>query len=122
VHKARRPAARAPAHEALLRFPVHGLGADVARLNFGVVRAFLDRDRNRLLTCLVGVILFRVAAAVNSLTDLLVPAAPVVVLASRITVPGFAPHTSRGVVGQWRGAGGAGCEDHGLAERLRVAR
>jgi hypothetical protein len=60
----------------------------------------------------LGIILFRVAAAVNFLTDLLVPAAPVVVLASRIAVPRFAPHASRRVVGQWGGAGGAVCDDH----------
>ena len=45
-------------------------------------------------------------------TDLLVPAAPVVVLAGRIAVSRFAPHASRRVVGQWRGACGAVCEDH----------
>jgi hypothetical protein len=46
------------------------------------------------------------------LADLLVPAAPVVVLARGIAVPGFVPHTSRGVVGERRGAGGAGCQDY----------
>ena len=57
-------------------------------------------------------VLFRVAAAVYFLADLLVAAAPVVVLASRVAISRFAPHTPRGVVGQWRGAGGAVCEDH----------
>jgi hypothetical protein len=57
------------------------------------------------------VVLFRVAAVVYFLTDLLVPAAPVVVLACGIAVSGFAPYTTRRVVGQWRGAGGAVCED-----------
>ena len=32
VREARRPTTRAPAHEALLRFPMQGLRADVARL------------------------------------------------------------------------------------------
>ena len=52
-------------------------------------------------------VLFRVAAAVDFLTDLLVPAAPVVVLASGDAVSRLAPHASRGVVGQRGGAGGA---------------
>jgi len=59
-----RPAARAPAHEALLRFPVDGLSADVARLALAVVRARLDRDRDGLLMFVVGAVLFRVATAV----------------------------------------------------------
>jgi hypothetical protein len=91
---------------------MHGLEADVTFLAHRVVRAFLDRDRDRLLVLYVGVVLFRVAAAVYFLTYLLVAAAPVVVLASRVTISRFAPHTSRGVVGQWRGAGGAVCKDH----------
>jgi len=77
-----------------------------------VVRAHLDRDRDCLLVFLVGVVLFRVAAAVYFLTDLLVAAAPVVMLASFVTVSCLASNTSRRVVGQWGGAGGAGCEDH----------
>jgi hypothetical protein len=83
-----------------------------SRLPRSVVRAFLDRDLHGLLILIVGVILLRVAGAVNFLADLLVLAAPVVVLASGITISGFAPHTTRGVVDQWGGAGGAGCEDH----------
>ena len=98
VRETRRPAARAPAHEALLCFPVEGFRADVARLTFCVVRTRLRRNRHGLLIFVVGVVLFRVAAAVNSLADLLVAAAPVVVLACGIAVPGFAPHASRGVV------------------------
>ena len=79
----------------------------------------LDGLRDGLLVFFVGVILFRVAAAVNPLTDLLVAAAPVVMLASGITVASFTPNTSRRVVGQWGGAGGAICEDHfALAGRL----
>jgi len=57
-------------------------------------------------------VLFRVAAAVHFLADLLVPTAPVVVLAGGVAVSRLAPHTPRGVVGQWRGAGGAIGKDH----------
>ena len=74
--------------------------------------ARLDRDRDGLLEFFVGVIFFRVAAAVYFLTHLLVAAAPVVMLAGRVTISQFASNASRGVVGQWRGAGGACCEDH----------
>ena len=88
-----------------------GLRAYVACLTFCVRRAFVGRLRDGLLTFFVGVVLLRVAAAVYFLTDLLVAAAPVVVLASGVAVSGFAPHTSRGVVGQWGGAGGAVCEE-----------
>ena len=48
-----------------------------------VVRARLDRDRDGLLVFFVCIILFRVAAAVDTFTNLLVAAAPVVMLASR---------------------------------------
>ena len=72
----------------------------------------LDRDRDGLLVFFVGVILFCVAAAVYSFTDLLVAAAPVVALARRVTVAGPTSNTPRRVVGQWGGAGGAICEDH----------
>ena len=53
-----------------------------ARLALRVVRARLDRDRDGLLVFFVCIILFRVAAAVYFLADLLVAAAPVVMLAS----------------------------------------
>ena len=49
-------------------------------------------------------------------------AAPVVMLASFVAVSRVASNTSRGVVGQWGGAGGAICEDHfALAGNVRVA-
>ena len=51
-----------------------------------VDRARLDRDRDGLLVFFVGVVLLRVAAAVYFLAHLLVAAAPVVMLASGITV------------------------------------
>ena len=66
---------------------MHGLETDVARLALRVVRARLDRDRDGLLVFFVCIILFCVAAAVYLLTHLLVAAAPVVVLARRVTVP-----------------------------------
>ena len=72
----------------------------------------VDRDRDGLLVFFVGVILLRVAAAVYFLAHLLVAAAPVVMLASGITISCMAPNASRRVVGQWGGAGGAVCEDH----------
>ena len=57
-------------------------------------------------------VLLRVAAAVYFLTHLLVAAAPVVMLASRVTVAGPTSNAPRRAAGQWGGAGGAGCEDH----------
>ena len=102
---------------------VAGCYADVARLALCVVGARLDRDRDGLLVFFVGIILLRVAAAVYFLTHLLVAAAPVVVLACRVTVPQLTSNATRGVVGQWGGAGGAICEDHfGLAGRLARSR
>ena len=105
------------------------MGADEARLTFRVVRARLDGNGDGLLVFFVGVVLLRVAAAVYLLTHLLVAAAPVVMLASGITVPGLTSNTSRRVVGQWGGAGGACYEDHlafcgellGFARRLDSA-
>ena len=72
----------------------------------------LDRDRDGLLVFFVGVVLLCVAAAVYFLADLLVAAAPVVVLASGSTISRCTSYASRRVVGQWGGAGGASCEDH----------
>jgi hypothetical protein len=89
-----------------------------------VLGACLDRDRDGLLVFFVGVILLRVAAAVDTFTNLLVAAAPVVMLASRVTIAGPTSNTTRRVVGQWGGAGGAFCEDHFwlAVELVRVAR
>ena len=92
----------------------------------GIVGARLDRDRDGLLVFFVCIILLRVAAAVYFLTHLLVAAAPVVHLASFVTISCVrvlkrsrtlvTSNTTRRVVGQWGGAGGAICEDHfGLA-------
>ena len=86
VREARRPAARTHTYEAFLCFPMQGLRADVARLALRVVRARLDGLRDGLLVFFVCIILFCVAAAVDPFTNLLVAAAPVVMLASRITI------------------------------------
>jgi len=110
VGKARRPAARAHAHEALICALKDALRAYVARLTFRVLGARLDRDRDGLLVFFVGVVSFRVAAAVDAFTNLLVAAAPVVLLAGGIAISGSASHASWRVVGQWGGAGGAVCE------------
>merc|ERR1719362_1587276 len=91
---------------------MESLRANVARLALRVVGALLDRDRDGLLVFFVGVVLFSVAAAVYPFTNLLVAAAPVVMLASRVTIAGPTSNTSRRGVGQWGGAGGAICEDH----------
>ena len=96
MRKARSPTARTHTHEALLRFPVEGLGADVARLALRVVGARLDRDRDGLLVFFVGVVLLCVAAAMDTFTNLLVAAAPVVMLASGVTVPRSASRAPRG--------------------------
>ena len=115
------------AYEAFSRERVHGPPANIADLALRRdrevhvfrspqtlirVRPRLDRLRDCLLVFFVGVVLFRVAAAMYFLTDLLVAAAPVVMLASFVAVSGMASNASRRVVGQWGGAGGAVCEDH----------
>ena len=88
MRETRRPAARAPAHEALLGFPVEGLCTNKARLALRVVGARLDGLRDGLLVFFVGVVLFSVAAAVYLLANLLVAAAPVVMLASGVAIAG----------------------------------
>ena len=65
---------------------MEGLRADEARLALRVIRARLDGLRDGLLVFFVGVILLRVAAAVYPFADLLVAAAPVVMLASGVTI------------------------------------
>ena len=77
-----------------------------------VLGARLDRDRDGLLVFFVGVVLLSVAAAVDAFTNLLVTAAPVVMLASFVTISCVTSNTPRRGVGQWGGAGGACCEDH----------
>jgi hypothetical protein len=82
------------------------------RIKPRVVGARLDGLRDGLLVFFVGVVLFCVTAAVDPFTNLLVAAAPVVMLASGVAVSRMTSNTSRRVVGQWGGAGGASCEDH----------
>ena len=53
---------------------MQGLGADVARLTFRVVRAFLDRDRDGLRTLPISVVLFGAACFFYFLADVLVAA------------------------------------------------
>ena len=65
----------------------------------------------------VCIILLRVAAAVYLLTDLLVAAAPVVMLASGITAPGLTSTSNPRRVGQ--GGAGAQVEDHFVLRRVR---
>ena len=89
-----------------------GLEADVAFLPLRVLGARLDRDCEGLLVFFVGVVVFRVAAAVYFLADLLVAAAPVVMLASRITISRPASNAPRRVVGQFGAARGAIYKDH----------
>jgi len=60
----------------------------------------------------LGVVNFGATAAEYFLADLLVAAAPVVMLASGVTIARLTSHASRRVEGQWSGAGGAICEDH----------
>ena len=103
------------AHEALSRARMDGLEADVAFLPLRVrraARAFLDRDSEGLLVFFIGVVVFRVAAAVYLLADLLVASAPVVMLASRITISRPASNAPRRVVGQFGAARGAIYKEH----------
>ena len=95
--------ARTSTHQAFSRVRMHGLEADVARLTFRVLGARLDCDGEGLLVFFVGVVVFRVTAAVYLLADLLVAAAPVVMLASGIAVSCATAYASRRVVGQWGG-------------------
>ena len=75
-------------------------------------RARLDRDRDGLLVFFFGVVFFCAALPEYLFAGLLVAAAPVVMLASRITISQLAPYASRRVAGQWGGTGGAICEEH----------
>jgi hypothetical protein len=114
VREARRPAARTPAHEALLRFPVKGLCADVARLALGVLRAFLGRNRHGGRVLCVGIILLGTASFPYQFAELVVASLlPMLFLASRSAVPRLAAAALLG--GQrWQcdSADGALREDH----------
>ena len=119
-----RTAKNAPRGPCRLLERIHGL-AEIVERGAGVLveRLRLRRDRDGLLVFFVGVVLLRVAAAVYFLTHLLVAAAPVVMLASRIAIASVTSNATRSVVGQWGGAGGAVCEDHfGVAFCFEAAR
>ena len=73
VRKARRPAARTHAHEALLRFPMEGLRADVARLALRVPRARLRRDRYGRRVLLIRIVLLGAASFLIFLQSLSCP-------------------------------------------------
>ena len=103
---------RTSSHKAFSRARLPGLETAVAFLPLRGVGARLDRDRDGFFVFFVGVVLLRVAPAVDSFTDLLVAAAPVVMLARGITISCVTAYASRRVGGQWGGGGGASCEDH----------
>ena len=119
MREARRPAARAHAHEALLRFPVEGLRADVARLALCVVRARLRRDRDGHRVAMIRIELLGAACFLYFPTELVVPALfPVLLLARRPAVACAAAaaflsrrQAERGI------AGGASHQDHRLRRR-----
>ena len=91
MREARRSAARAPAHESLLRFPVEGLRADVARLALCVVGALLDRDRDGLCVLLICVVLLGTTSLFYWFAELVVATRfPVLFLAFSPTVAGAA--------------------------------
>ena len=69
MREARRPAARAPAHEALLGLPMEGLRADEARLPIRVVSAFLGRDRDSFRVLLIRIVLLRATSPFNLLAE-----------------------------------------------------
>jgi len=73
-------------------------------------RAFLDRDL--LLVFFVGVVLFGTAAAVYRQTHFVVSSALGIESTGLTTISGCTNSTSRRIVGQWRGAGGAVCDYH----------
>jgi hypothetical protein len=113
MREARRPAARTPAHEALLRFPVEILRADVARLALGVLRALLDRDYYSLRVLVIGMILLGAAAFLNLFAELVMAAFfPVLLLAGRPAVARLAAAALLGQVWQRGSATGALREDH----------
>jgi hypothetical protein len=82
MRDARRPTARTPTHESLLRFPMEGLRADVARLPLRVVRARLRRGSDGLRVLVICVVLFGTTGSLNLLTERVVAALfPVLFLA-----------------------------------------
>ena len=72
VRETRCPTTRAPAHEALLRFPVQGLRADEARLALRVLLARLRRDGYGLRVLVICVVLLGAARFFNFFAELVV--------------------------------------------------
>ena len=120
VRKARRPAARTPAYEALLCLPMDGLRADVASPALRVRRTFLYRDRDELLVLFVGIELFRAAATLNLLTKGLV-AFPVPRLAFPAAVAELADRASKALDFEGGSARGAFGEDHVIRHPKRAS-
>ena len=120
MREARRPAARAHAHEALLRFPVEGLRADVARLALCVVRARLRRDRDSLCVLLICVVYLSAACLFHFFTELVMAASlPVLFLAlgAAVACAAAAAFLAQGQA-KLGGADGALREDHLLYGQL----
>ena len=74
MRETRCPTARTHAYKTLLRFPVEGLRANIARLALGVVRAFLDRDRDGLCVLLIRMVLLGTTCFFYFLTNFVVAA------------------------------------------------
>ena len=111
MRKALRRVAGAAAHEALVGSLV---AADVARLAFRFLRAFLGRNRDSLLVFLFGMVSFGATAALYPLTQILVTTLfLVLLLARRAAVACLAAAALFGKCREWRGAEGAICEEHG---------
>ena len=112
MSKARRAAARTPAHEALLCLPVEGLRADVARLAPGVLRALRDRDRDGLSVLLSCMVLLGAAAALDLRAEGPMAALPMQLLAVPPAIRRLADAALQSGVWERSGANGALREDH----------
>ena len=87
MREARRPAARTHTYEALLRLPVEGLRADVARLALRVLGARLRRDRHGLRVLFICVVLLGTTSLFYWFAERVVASLlPVLFLAFRPTV------------------------------------
>jgi len=92
---------------------MEGLRADVARLAFRVIRAFVDRDRDGLRALLICVVLLSAALFFYFFAELVVAArVPMLLLASRSTVEGLAAATLLGRTWERYRTCGALREDH----------
>jgi hypothetical protein len=93
---------------------MHGLRADVARLALGVLRTFLDRDRDGRRVFILCIVLLGASTSLNLLADLVMAAFfPVLRLAGRPAVARLAAAALFGRNWGERGsAGGAVRENH----------